>query len=115
MEAVLHVEAAVKRVISAQYKELFGKGPEETTVHIADNMMTIKFSGIMTRIEETLCKAEEGNRLVKEIRERIINVARLQYLPSLEEICDRKIEHMTYYYSESTNNMYLFIIFEQDH
>ena len=115
MECALHVEAAVKRVISAQYKDLFGKGPEETTVHVADNIMTIKFTGILTRIEETLSKVDQGSQLVKEIRERIINVARQQYLPSLEEISGRKIEHMTYYYSESTNNMYLFIVFELDH
>lgn len=115
MNSALQVESAVKRLISAQYKDLFGKGPEETTVHLMDNTMTIKFTGILTRIEETLNKIDQGNLLVKEIREQIINVAREQYLPSLEEISGKKIEYMTYYYSESTNQMYLFIIFHPIH
>ena len=108
------VESTVKRVISAQYKDLFGKGPEETTVHMADNVMTIKFSGVLTRIEETLNRMDRGSVLVSEIRESIVNIAREHHLPELEKITGKRIEHMSYYFSEPTNHMYLFLVLEEE-
>ena len=115
MDSASQMESAVKRVISAQYKDLFGKGPDETTVQITENIMVIKFTGILTRIEETLHRVEQGDALIREIRESIISIARRQYLPELESIAGRHIEHMTYYFSDATNQMYLFIVFEEGH
>ena len=113
MHEVSLMESTVKRVISAQYKDLFGKGPEETSVYMSDNVMTIKFSGVLTRIEETLNRMDQGNVLVREIRESIINIAREQHLPALEKITGKRIEHMSYYFSEPTNHMYLFLVLEE--
>lgn len=114
MPEVSQMESAVKRVISAQYKDLFGKGPEETTVHMGNNVMTIKFSGVLTRIEETLNRMDQGSELVREIRESVVNVAREHHLPELEKITGSRIEHMSYYFSDATNHMYLFLVFEEE-
>ncbi len=80
---------------------------------MAGNVMTITFSGVLTRIEETLNRGVQGSELVREIRESIVNIAREQHLPELEKITGRSIEHMTYYFSDSTNRMYLFLVLEE--
>ena len=50
-QMINHCEACLKREITRLYKAAFGKGPEETTVKIFDNIVFIKFSGGFSPLE----------------------------------------------------------------
>lgn len=61
------LETDIKRVVTRCYKALYGKGPEETAVHMLDDLVVIRCEGVLTPIEESLCATEEGKQLVQRI------------------------------------------------
>ena len=109
-----HLEAAIKRVITKQYKLAFGKGPDETRVRISDNVVVIRFEGALTSIEESLLGTSAGAQLVADVRRRMVHEKKEDYVPYLEEVVGEKVQEVSFAFNDKTNEMYLFLIFSVD-
>ncbi len=104
------LETDIKRVMTRCYKALYGKGPEETVVHVLDDLVIVRCDGVLTPIEESLCTTEEGKSLVKQIRDEMVHRNREDYVLPLERHLGRQIEGVEYHFNDCRNLMYLFII-----
>ena len=89
MSLRMRVETEIARSLTKFYRELLGKGPEETRVYIIDDMLFVRFRGTLTREEQQLVKTERGCQLVKEMREEIrsINVDEEEKIISVITSC----------------------------
>ena len=76
------VESEISGAISQFEKEYLGRGPKETKAYIIQDMVLVRLKGILTPAEEKLAKEEDGIRVIKEIRNRLIESSR----PLLEDI-----------------------------
>jgi uncharacterized protein YbcI len=63
------IEGEISRAMTKYYREMLGKGPEETKVYIIEDMVLVRFRGILTRKEQQLVRTQRGCELVKEMRQ----------------------------------------------
>ena len=109
------LEAGIKREVTRSYKENFGKGPDETTVRIFDNIVAIKFEGALTTLEEKLMNEKDGSKLVLEIRDTLFQRNIRDGMPiEFRKYISAKYESTCYYLSQKKNILYLFLIFQDN-
>jgi uncharacterized protein YbcI len=71
------IEAEISEALVKFEKEYMGRGPQETQTHIIGDMIISRLKGVLTPAEEQLAKSEEGASLIKKIRDRLIESARV--------------------------------------
>ena len=76
------LEADISIAITKFEKEHLGRGPEEANTFIINDMILIRLKGVLTPAEEKLAGDNEGARLIKQVRRRLIESSR----PLLEKI-----------------------------
>lgn len=69
MSLRVKIEGEISRAMTKYYREMLGKGPEETKVYIIEDMVLVRFRGILTRKEQQLVRTQRGCELVKEMRQ----------------------------------------------
>lgn len=109
-----HLEANIKREITKLWKENFGKGPEETTVTIFNNIVVIRLDGGIAPIEQMLLSTLEGKKMVHAIMDELILNQTSAYMPTIEAIVKTKQEQISYVLVDKTNSIYLFIVFQKN-
>jgi len=62
------VEAAITSEMVHYQAELTGHGPTEARTYILEDMVIVRFKGILSRIEQRLAQQSEGRRLIKQMR-----------------------------------------------
>jgi uncharacterized protein YbcI len=108
-----HVEASLKREITKLYKAAFGKGPENTMVRIFDNIAFAKLEGAMTRLEQSLMETDNGDSLVRSIRDQLVNEYASIYVPVFEKVTKVNMDHLSYSISNDKSTVYMFLVFEE--
>ena len=76
------VEAALSNAIIQFEKEHLGRGPAEARAFIIEDMIIIRLRGVLTPAETTLAKTIDGHRLIKRVRQELLEGSR----PLLEAI-----------------------------
>ena len=76
------VEAALSNAIIQFEKEHLGRGPAEARAFIIEDMIIVRLRGVLTPAETTLAKTIDGHRLVKRVRQELLEGSR----PLLEAI-----------------------------
>lgn len=71
MSLRMKIESEVARAMTKFYRDLLGKGPEETKVYIIDDLVLVRLRGTLTREEQQLARTQRGCQLIKEIREEL--------------------------------------------
>ena len=69
MSLRVKIEGEISRAMTKYYREILGKGPEETKVYIIEDMVLVRFRGSLTRKEQQLVRTQRGCELVKEMRQ----------------------------------------------
>jgi uncharacterized protein YbcI len=65
-------EAEISAWITSFEKEQLGRGPSEVRTFIIQDIILVRVKGILTPAEKNLAKEPDGSRLVKQVRERLI-------------------------------------------
>ncbi|WP_050183058.1 DUF2294 domain-containing protein [Domibacillus robiginosus] len=79
------LEAELSEALIKLQRELIGRGPQETKTYIVQDMVIVRFKGVMTVEEKHLAGHKDGRKLVKEMRQ----VLREMYSNQFEEIVQK--------------------------
>ncbi len=87
-------EAEISEAIIKFEKEYMGRGPVETRTYIIDDLIIIRLKGVLTRAEEQLAKSEEGLILIKQVRVKLLEEARMLLKTIVDDITGSTIVSM---------------------
>ena len=62
------IESAITSAMVHYQAELTGHGPTEARTYILEDLVIVRFKGILSRIEQQLAQQSEGRRLIKQMR-----------------------------------------------
>jgi len=85
------IEASLSEAIIKFEKEYMGRGPKEVKTHILGDLILVRLKGVLTPAEKQLVKNEEGKKLIKQVRENLIEGSRDILATVLKEITGRKM------------------------
>src|SRR5215216_3305658 len=78
-------EAAISDEMMAFQYEFVGRGPDRIRTYIVEDLVVIRSFGVLTPSEKHLAKSFEGRRLIKAMRQQILEAGR----SNLEEIVEK--------------------------
>ena len=81
------LEAKIATAITQFDREHLGRGPHKVRAWIIQDMILLRLQGVLTPAEEKLARDPEGHRLIKEVRQQLIEGSR--------SILDEMILHLT--------------------
>ena len=81
------LEAKIATAITQFEREHIGRGPQEVRVWILQDMILVRMKRVLTPAEQKLARDREGHRLIKEVRQQLIEGSR--------SILDEMILHLT--------------------
>ena len=70
------LEAEISRLMVQFAKEQLGRGPEGARTRVFEDVIFVRLSGVLTRAEKHLASQQDGARLVKEMRLRLMDTSR---------------------------------------
>ena len=73
------IEAAVCEGMSCFQQEYMGRGPKAVNAHLINDLLVVRFRGVLTAAEQHLVKTlpgEKGRDLLKEVRKHLVETAR---------------------------------------
>lgn len=76
------IESAVSEVVSKFLKEQMGEQAEQVITQVVGDTIIVRFKGILPPAERQMIKNQEGVKLIKELKEKLIERAK----PLLEVI-----------------------------
>ena len=78
-------EAAISDEMMAFQYEFVGRGPDRIRTYIVEDLVVIRSFGVLTPSEKHLAKSFEGRRLIKAMRQQVLEAGR----SNLEEIVEK--------------------------
>jgi len=78
-------EAAISDEMMAFQHEFVGRGPERIRTRIVEDLVIVRSFGVFTPAERQLANSPEGCRLIKAMRQQVLEAGR----PNLEEIVQK--------------------------
>ena len=78
-------EAAISDEMMAFQHEFVGRGPERIRTRIVEDLVIVRSFGVFTSAEKQLAITYEGRRLIKAMRQQVLEAGR----PNLEEIVQK--------------------------
>ncbi|RXT08934.1 DUF2294 domain-containing protein [Ammoniphilus sp. CFH 90114] len=79
------LEAELSEAFIKFQRELIGRGPQEAKTYIVEDMVILRFKGVLTVEEKHLVKNDQGRRLIKKMRQTL----REMYSQDFEAIVQR--------------------------
>ncbi|WP_141432246.1 DUF2294 domain-containing protein [Bacillus sp. 03113] len=79
------LEAEISEAFIKLQRDLVGRGPQETKTYILQDMVIVRFKGVLTVEEKHLVNQDHGRKLVKQMRQ----VLREMYSKNFEEIVEK--------------------------
>ncbi|MCZ6634181.1 MAG: DUF2294 domain-containing protein [bacterium] len=70
------MEAEISRRLIQFEKEHMGRGPENARTRIFEDVIFVRLSGVLTPAEKRLAREQDGARLIKEVRLRLMDSSR---------------------------------------
>ena len=78
-------EAAISDEMMAFQYEFVGRGPDRIRTYIVEDLVVLRSFGVLTPSEKHLAKSYEGRRLIKAMRQQVLEAGRSK----LEEIVEQ--------------------------
>jgi uncharacterized protein YbcI len=69
-------EAAISDEMMAFQHEFVGRGPDRIRTRIVEDLVVVRSFGVLTPAEKQLAKSYEGRRLIKAMRQQVLEVGR---------------------------------------
>lgn len=85
------IEASISEGIIKFEKEYMGRGPEEVKTYILDDLVLVRLKGVLTPAEKQMVNNEEGRRLIKQVRENLIENAKNILATIIKDATGRKM------------------------
>jgi len=88
------LEAEITESLIRFEKEYMGRGPLEAKTYLVDDMVIVRFKGVMTQAEHQLATSNQGNRgreLIKQIRVELIEKGRPLLEAVIREITGQRV------------------------
>ncbi|MBU3912179.1 MAG: DUF2294 domain-containing protein [Candidatus Omnitrophica bacterium] len=85
------IESAVSEAMTKFLKEQLGEEAETVTVQVADDAIIVRFKGVMSPAERFLVKNQEGMRLIKELKGKLIERARPLLETMIKNLIDAEV------------------------
>lgn len=79
------IEAAISDEMMAFQHEFVGRGPDRIRTRIVEDLVIVRSFGVLTPAEKQLAKSFEGRRLIKAMRQQVLEAGR----PVLESIVQK--------------------------
>ncbi|AZO93280.1 DUF2294 family protein [Iocasia frigidifontis] len=70
------IEAEISELIMKFEKEYIGRGPQNIKTYIIHDNILVKEKGVLTMAEQQLAKEEDGIKLIKQLRVKLIENSR---------------------------------------
>lgn len=88
------IEAAVCEGMSRFEQEYMGRGPKDVRAHLIDDLLVVRFQGVLTAAEQHLVRTlpgEKGRDLLKQVRTHLLETARPAMEAMIAEIVGVKV------------------------
>jgi uncharacterized protein YbcI len=80
------MEAQIGEALIQFEKEYMGRGPQETSAFIIDDMVLVRLKGVLTPAEQQLVKNPQGTELIKRVRSNLLEQGRELLAKAIETI-----------------------------
>ena len=108
------LEGRIKRELTKIHKTELGKGPDNITIKIYDNILTVVYRGALTTIEESLLSVEDGKEMVESIRDKLFENRRDFFKSFFEKHTGVPVDIMNSCFDNDYSTLYCFVIFERN-
>lgn len=78
------IETEIRQALIRFEKEYMGRGPLETKTYLLDDMVIVRLQGVLIPTEIHLAQSEDGRRLLKQVRTKLLEKGR----PLLETVIE---------------------------
>lgn len=85
------VESAISEAMTKFLKEQMGEQSEAVTVRVAGDAIIVRFKGILPPAERRLVKNQEGMKLIKELKEKLIERAKPLLEVMIKNLIDAEV------------------------
>jgi uncharacterized protein YbcI len=85
------LRVAISNAVVQLHREHYGKGPTRAKTYIADNLVVVVMRGGSTKLEETLTRAGEAER-VRNIRQAFQDSLHNVFVQRIEELTGQRVE-----------------------
>ncbi len=85
------LESLISEAIIKFEKEHMGRGPSEVKSFIIGDLILVRLKGVLTPAEQQLVKNEEGRRLIKQVRENLIENSKGILAAIVKDMTGRRI------------------------
>lgn len=85
------IEAAISDGMMAFQREFVGRGPERIRTYVIDDLVIVRSFGVFTPAENSLAESVEGRRLIKAMRQEVLEAGRAQLEAIVEEHTGAKV------------------------
>jgi len=88
------IESAISEGMGRFEQEYMGRGPKDVRVHLIDDLVLVRLTGVLTAAEQHLVKtlaADKGRDLLKQVRTHLMEIARPTMVTMVEEITGAKV------------------------
>ncbi|MBU1366853.1 MAG: DUF2294 domain-containing protein [Candidatus Omnitrophica bacterium] len=85
------IESAVSEAMTKFLKEQLGEQAESAVVQVAGDAIIVRFKGVMPPAERFLVKNQEGMKLIKELKEKLIERAKPLLEVMIKDLVDAEV------------------------
>ena len=85
------IESAVSEVMSKFLKEQMGEQAKGVTTQLVGNTIIVRFKGVLPPAERHLAKDQEGMKLIKELKEKLIERAKPLLEVMIKNLADAEV------------------------
>lgn len=88
------IEAEITKALIKFEKDHMGRGPKDAETHLINDIVLIRFKGVLTAAEQQLAKNREGIELIKKIRSNLLENSRMILEQIITDITGAKVKSM---------------------
>lgn len=88
------IEAEITKALIKFEKNHMGRGPKDAETHLINDIILIRFKGVLTAAEQQLAKNREGIELIKKIRSNLLENSRILLEQIITNLTGAKVKSM---------------------
>lgn len=88
------IEAEITKALIKFEKDHMGRGPKDAETHLINDIILIRFKGVLTAAEQQLAKNKEGIELIKRIRSNLLENSRMILEQIITNLTGAKVKSM---------------------
>ncbi len=108
------LEAQISEAMVKFEREYMGRGPNRTHTYILDEMVIVRLEGVLTPAEMQLAKDLAGVKLLKEVRQMLIENSKDMLKPLIKQIINRDVVSMHSDISAKTGERIIVFTLKED-